>query len=327
MKISAKTILAVIVVLLLGCVQTPDLTAATRTPARTSKTAKKSKSGKASSAKPSMSLMIKALQTGPSVSRVNSVATLDKELAKAKAFETKFDDVMKTKITKRPDGKFSYEGSMAVLLYEIERYRDAMPRLEKYIASQPKYNGNNMQMVAGAEITSSFADFLVLQHINDLVALIPAESQTAFKDDMVKLFDLHKAFVNMMSCESQMQGVVWQGSSVAMEYAYYWQQSALKINEWMLDIWEILKDKSGSAAYSTSAEVASRLLNKFRFDSEYGIVSSDDFYAHKNTLSAAADKFINGYGQWLESYPGYPAELKDQPARLLSDWEDIKIDE
>lgn len=326
MKISAKTILAVIVVLLLGCVQTPDLTAATRTPARTSKTAKKSKSGKASSAKPSMSLMLKALQTGPSVSRVNSVATLDKELAKAKAFETKFDEVMKTKITKRPDGKFSYEGSMAVLLFEIERYRDAMPRLEKYIASQPKYNGNNMDMVAGAEITSSFADFLVLQHINDLVALIPAESQTAFKDDMVKLFDLHKAFVNMMSCESQMQGGP-QGSYAAMEFAYYWQQSALKINEWMLNIWEILKDKSGSAAYSTSAEVASRLLNKFRFDSEYGIVSSDDFYAEKNTLSAAADKFINGYGQWLESYPGYPAKLKDQPARLLSDWEDIKIDE
>lgn len=331
MKLSAKTILAAAVVLLLGCAQTPDLSASTRTPARTSKSAKSAKSskksktgrkGKAGSGPSTMSLVIRALQNGPSVSRVRSVATLDKELAAAKAFETKFGERLKPQPKKQPNGKFVYSGSTACLLYEIERYRDAYTDLAEYISKQPKYNSSVMDRASSAAISSAFADFLMLQHINDLLALMPAGSHAAFKEEMVNIFGLQRAFLDMETCDSQMQGGP-QGAYAAMEAEMNYQEIAQTINEWMLNLWKIIKDNSGLDAYVASDEMASRLLNLYHFDAEYGAVSNDEFSEAKSALEAAADKFISGYDKWLESYPGYPADLKNQPSRLLSSFKEL----
>lgn len=287
-------------------------------PRKTTKGTGASASRKATPASP-MAALAKALSQ-KSIS-INSVATLDKELLWAKGFEDKFGNSIKSGVKQRPDGKFAFDGSLRAL-DKTERYYDAVEKLRDYIGNSKQYNATSMQMIEGMGIQNTYMEFLILQHINDLLERMPSEDcKEAFKGDMVSMFKTIRSYADVCNTLIVSGGTMDREISVGR-----YNDITSAANDFMYQLSENLDDK-GLTAHSTPDKALSKLLSIMVCPSENDnpFVDKSEFNKAKEQFSNTANEFIANYSKWLASYPGHNKKADTTAASLIEQWQkDLK---
>ena len=309
MNYKVKAVITCFVALLLGVSQIGYATPQSRKSTRSARTTGGKRTAGTSS-RSTMSLLEASLSKKPQVT-VNSTATLDRMLTWAKTVETKYGDKIKSGIRQTPEGKWVYKGTLRGT-DEIERYYDYYSKLNEYIAG--KYNGAAVKEVEGRQIACAYAEFMVFQHINDLLAMMPSEPcKTAFKKDIVSLLKFIEALSKIVVVESGSSGS-FRASISASAY----EDIAMIANDFLYELWQAMKG-AGSSVSEAPGQMLPSFVNGFTYDSESMGCSSDEYHKAKTAMAETATEFVEGYTQWLDSYPDYPRNLLNQPSVFLKD--------
>ncbi|MDE5805825.1 MAG: hypothetical protein K2H58_06145, partial [Paramuribaculum sp.] len=243
------------------CAQTRGTSSKSTGKARTTATTKKSTT-KAKSATPQSPIAtLTALLEKKKALKIENIADLNKELAWAKTIEEKVGNKL----------KFKAEGSVRALLYEVERYYDVIKKLENHIGNSRKYNQSGITMINGAMVKDTFMDFLLLQHINDILGLLPDdESKSAFKENMVAMFKLKSAYLSYLQDVMSGLGLVGMGAMAELEYISTDIMIAKASNDFLFQLWENIKG-DGSTCFDKPQEY----IDKINLYFNYALKTSD----------------------------------------------------
>ena len=306
------------------CAQTRGTSSKSTGKARTTATTKKSTT-KAKSATPQSPIAtLTALLEKNTYLKIESIADLNKELAWAKSIEGKVGDKLKAGIRKQPDGKFKADGSVRALLSEVERYYDVIEKLKNHIGNSRKYNQSERTMVNGAIVEDTFMDFLLLQHINDILGLLPDdESKSAFKENMVAMFKLNSAYSLYFQDVNTGLGLVGMGASADLQRIGNDIMIANATNDFLYQLWDNIKG-DGSTCFDKPQEYIDKinlLLTNALKTSDY---TSQDIINECNESKAdfnkAAGQFVESYNQWLKAYPSHNSKVETTAAMLFKNY-------
>ena len=306
------------------CAQTRGTSSKSTGKARTIATTKKSTT-KAKSATPQSPIAtLTALLEKNTYLKIESIADLNKELAWAKSIEGKVGDKLKAGIRKQPDGKFKADGSVRALLSEVERYYDVIEKLKNHIGNSRKYNQSERTMVNGAIVEDTFMDFLLLQHINDILGLLPDdESKSAFKENIVAMFKLNSAYSSYLQDVMSGLGLVGMGAMAELEYISTDIMIAKASNDFLFQLWENIKG-DGSTCFDKPQEY----IDKINLYFNYALKTSD--YVSLDIINKciesvtefnrSAGQFVDSYNQWLKAYPAHNSKVKTTAAMLFKNY-------
>lgn len=296
------------------CAQTRGTSSKSTGKARTTATTKKSTT-KAKSATPQSPIAtLTALLEKKKALKIENIAELNKELAWAKTIEEKVGNKL----------KFKAEGSVRALLYEVERYYDVIKKLENHIGNSRKYNQSGITMINGAMVKDTFMDFLLLQHINDILGLLPDdESKSAFKENMVAMFKLKSAYLSYLQDVMSGLGLVGMGAMAELEYISTDIMIAKASNDFLFQLWENIKG-DGSTCFDKPQEY----IDKINLYFNYALKTSD--YVSLDIINKciesvtefnrSAGQFVDSYNQWLKAYPAHNSKVKTTAAMLFKNY-------
>ena len=296
------------------CAQTRGTSSKSTGKARTTATTKKSTT-KAKSATPQSPIAtLTALLEKKKALKIENIADLNKELAWAKTIEEKVGNKL----------KFKAEGSVRALLYEVERYYDVIKKLENHIGNSRKYNQSGITMINGAMVKDTFMDFLLLQHINDILGLLPDdESKSAFKENMVAMFKLKSAYLSYLQDVMSGLGLVGMGAMAELEYISTDIMIAKASNDFLFQLWENIKG-DGSTCFDKPQEYIDKinlLLTNALKTADY---ASQDIINECNESKAdfnkTAGQFVDSYNQWLKAYPSHNSKVETTAAMLFKNY-------
>ena len=296
------------------CAQTRGTSSKSTGKARTTATTKKSTT-KAKSATPQSPIAtLTALLEKKKALKIENIADLNKELAWAKTIEEKVGNKL----------KFKAEGSVRALLYEVERYYDVIKKLENHIGNSRKYNQSGITMINGAMVKDTFMDFLLLQHINDILGLLPDdESKSAFKENMVAMFKLKSAYLSYLQDVMSGLGLVGMGAMAELEYISTDIMIAKASNDFLYQLWDNIKG-DGSTCFDKPQEYIDKinlLLTNALKTADY---ASQDIINECNESKAdfnkTAGQFVDSYNQWLKAYPSHNSKVETTAAMLFKNY-------
>ncbi len=326
--------IAIIFSIILMCVfctfaQTRKSTSTSRT-ARTSQTstARKGAAAKTAATASPFAGLTKALSAKANL-KITSVAELDNALSWAKGIEDKFGESLRSKVEKLPDGKFRYNGSLRAYSKDgtgIDRYYDGIKKLEDYIDKSKYYGRNSQTMLEGASVNNSFLNFLILQHINDMLSKMPNdECRQYFKADMVALFMSIDSFVQIVNIEA---GISQGGAMANLGREMNYNSVASETVDFLSEVSESLESNS-KLGYDPSEEF-SKVLSVVVFPVDtYGDDASaikTEFNEAKTKLSNAGSELVSNYSKWLAAYPGHGKKADDKLYVLFRGWMKILKD-
>ena len=296
------------------CAQTRGTSSKSTGKARTTATTKKSTT-KAKSATPQSPIAtLTALLEKKKALKIENIADLNKELAWAKTIEEKVGNKL----------KFKAEGSVRALLYEVERYYDVIKKLENHIGNSRKYNQSGITMINGAMVKDTFMDFLLLQHINDILGLLPDdESKSAFKENMVAMFKLKSTYLSYLQDVMSGLGLVGMGAMAELEYISTDIMIAKASNDFLFQLWENIKG-DGSTCFDKPQEY----IDKINLYFNYALKTSD--YVSLDIINKciesvtefnrSAGQFVDSYNQWLKAYPSHNSKVETTAAMLFKNY-------
>lgn len=297
--------------------QTRRATTAKKT-ARTTATTKKSPVKKAAATQSPMETLTALLEKKGNVS-VKSIADLNDALAWAKTVEEKVGDKIKAGPRKLPNGNYAVNGSYRALSCKTDRYYDVINELGTHIGNSRKYTQSGRATVQGAQIHATFIDFLLLQHINDILDLLPDEAcKDAFKTTMVSMYELMDDFFEYSMGVQHRLGFIGQGSGASqMEIARY-ESIATGTNDFLSQLWENING-DGSTCFSEPKENFDNLLTLLNYAlSDEGVIP--DSIEGKQNLVKSADQFITSYNNWLQTYPNHRSKVDSSIGALFNNW-------
>lgn len=285
---------------------------------RTTATAKKPSNKKTTAQQSPIATLTALLEKKDGVV-IKNLADLNKELAWAKAIEEKVGDKIKSGIRKQPDGKFVANGSMRALGSDVERYYDVIEQLGNHISGLRKYNQSDRDMLNGMMVRTTFIDFLLLQHINDILAMLPDDaSKNAFKATMVSMFDMMANFGAYYDEVNHSLGLVGMGYMAQLSSAGNSYSIANCANDFLYQLWDNMKG-DGSKCFDTQNEYLEKIQTLFS-----GAIAESEFKPEsdecRQVFGKSANQFIDLYNKWLSSYPNHNSKVDSTVGMLFKNW-------